>query len=311
MRREEGGQAIVLFAVSLPLFLALMLLVIDGGRALVEHERLRNAAQFAAEAVASLAGDPSGHVPTRSQAEAIASAAVSRNLPGEPFAPPVVSLTPPALGEPFRATVRVEKTFASTIQRITFRISATAAAQLGQSPAGSTAAGGSTATGGAAGGGGPAAAGGAAGPQSRPYVPGCFAARVSTTSAGSGSTVGSPTVVDLSVGGQARSTVYVRPGATILWYVPVTTPVYAPRQVSSGVTLLRPRQQGPRAGGGSGPNAPIEADATTSELTGAFTVPAGPTAGDWSATHVTKTVSGVTVQVQGSAAFGDFPQCPR
>jgi len=132
VRRDEGGQAIALFAVSLPLFLVLLLLVIDGGRLLVEHQRLRNAAQFAAEAVVSMAGDASAQIPTPAQATGMTSASLARNLP-EGFLGAAVNLTPPAQGAPFKATVQVGKTFVSSIQRITFTISATAAAQLGQS----------------------------------------------------------------------------------------------------------------------------------------------------------------------------------
>ena len=156
---EDAGQVIVLFAVSLPLFLALLLLAIDGGRLLIERERLRGAAQLAAEAAVSLAADrqPAGdpllrllrtaqlaetalsHVvdasalsPTADQVRAMAKDAVLRNLP-ERGVSVRASIVSRRSGEPFAVTVKVEKDFVSTIGRISFHIAAEASAQLGQS----------------------------------------------------------------------------------------------------------------------------------------------------------------------------------
>ena len=155
---DDAGQVIVLFAVSLPLFLALLLLAIDGGRLLIERERLRGAAQLAAEAAVSLAadrqpaGDPlrllraaqlaetalshavdgQGTSPSADQVRDMAKDAVLRNLPERGVSVRASIVSRPG-GEPFTVSVRVEKDFVSTIGRISFHIAAEASAQLGQS----------------------------------------------------------------------------------------------------------------------------------------------------------------------------------
>lgn len=131
--REEGGQAIVLFATALPLFLVLLLLVIDGGRLLVERERLRNAAHFAAEAAVSLAGDRDDRLPTDAEARRMVDTAVRLNLPGLPTVRAESVITSGRLGvSPYQVRVRVTEQFATSIQQLTFTIAAEAAAQLGQ-----------------------------------------------------------------------------------------------------------------------------------------------------------------------------------
>jgi len=150
---EDAGQVIVLFAVSLPLFLALLLLAIDGGRLLVERARLTGAAQLAAEAAVSLAADGRGMVaapagvggaaagiggagapavPTAAQVRDMAKDAVLRNLPERGVSVSASIVSRPG-GEPFTVRVRVEKEFVSSIQRIVFTIAGEASAQLGQS----------------------------------------------------------------------------------------------------------------------------------------------------------------------------------
>ena len=129
--RDEGGQSIVLFAGALPLILVLLLLVIDGGRLYVERERIRNAAQTAAEAAVSLSADQPG----RSEASDreirnIVAEALRRNLPGEAYTHRLVVPFDPDL-ETFNLKVTVGKEFRASIQAIRFSISADGAAKLG------------------------------------------------------------------------------------------------------------------------------------------------------------------------------------
>lgn len=131
--RDEDGQAIVLFATALPIFLALLLLVIDGGRLLVERERLRNAAHFAAEAAVSLAGDRDDRLPTDAEARQMVDTALRLNLPGLLSARAESVITSGRLGvSPYQVRVRVTEQFATSIQQLSFTIAAEAAAQLGQ-----------------------------------------------------------------------------------------------------------------------------------------------------------------------------------
>lgn len=83
--RDEGGQTVVLLAISMPLFLALLLLVIDGGRLYVERERLLAAARLSAQAgVAAFDELGRGNKPlTDAEVRGVAADAVARNLPGE------------------------------------------------------------------------------------------------------------------------------------------------------------------------------------------------------------------------------------
>lgn len=83
--RDDRGQTVVLLAISMPLFLALFLLVIDGGRLLVERERLLATARLSAQAgVAAFDELGQGNRPlTDAEVRAVASDAVGRNLPGE------------------------------------------------------------------------------------------------------------------------------------------------------------------------------------------------------------------------------------
>ncbi len=131
LARRDEGQAVVLLALSLPLVLALLLLVIDGGRLYLEGERLRNAAQLAAEAGVSLAADSPGRPPADRAVRDMVAQALARNLPGERYEFQV--------DIPFRADipdynlrVRVSKAFAASIQRISFPIVLEAAARLGR-----------------------------------------------------------------------------------------------------------------------------------------------------------------------------------
>lgn len=48
--RTEGGQAMVWFAVALPLLVMLIVLVVDGGELYLEYIRARNAVELAAQA---------------------------------------------------------------------------------------------------------------------------------------------------------------------------------------------------------------------------------------------------------------------
>lgn len=83
--RDEGGQTVVLLAISMPLLLAILLLVIDGGRLYVERERLLAAARLSAQAGASAFGEPGpsqGRM-TDASVRVVVSDAIARNLPGE------------------------------------------------------------------------------------------------------------------------------------------------------------------------------------------------------------------------------------
>lgn len=198
--RDEGGQTIALFAVSLPLFLALLLLVIDGGRLLVEHERLRNATQFAAEAVASMAGD-GGAPPTGAQAAAMASMALAKNMPDRRGGL-AVDAPQPADGQPFKATVYAETVFTATIERIRFTIGARSAAQLGQSTGASGAS--------------------AAAATPTPFAPSCYRvtaahSRVPAYASQVSSSV--ITVTEPATGATAHDILYVRPAASVRWRV--------------------------------------------------------------------------------------------
>ncbi len=83
--REDGGQTVVLLAISMPLLLGLLLLVIDGGRLYVERERLLAAARLSAQAGASAFGEPGPSQGSMTDAgiRAVVSDAIARNLPGE------------------------------------------------------------------------------------------------------------------------------------------------------------------------------------------------------------------------------------
>lgn len=133
--RDEGGQAIVLVAVAMPVLLGLMLLVLDGGRLYVDRERLHGAAQLAAEAGASAIGDmPPGQAKgakfARAAADPIVRQALERNLE-EPCASdgsrPCRYTLELAKGEdPDRPVVRVHVShpFSASIQVVRFRIGA-------------------------------------------------------------------------------------------------------------------------------------------------------------------------------------------
>lgn len=129
--RDEGGQSIVLFAGALPLILALLLLVIDGGRLYVERERIRNAAQTAAEAAVSLAADQPGRSrPSDREIRDMVAEALRRNLPGETYTHGVVVPFDAALTT-FNLRVSVAKEFRASIQALRFSIGADGAAKLG------------------------------------------------------------------------------------------------------------------------------------------------------------------------------------
>lgn len=132
MFREESGQSVVLIAASLPVVLSLLLLVVDGGRLYVERERIRNAAQLAAEAAVSLAADSTGRSqPSAQSVRDIVREALDRNLPGESF---THSVTAPFRSElsTYNVKVSVTKPFRASIQAVTFTIGADAAAKLGE-----------------------------------------------------------------------------------------------------------------------------------------------------------------------------------
>lgn len=134
--RDEGGQSVVLIAVSLPVVLSLMLLVIDGGRLYVDRERIRNAAQLAAEAAVSLAADaPGGSQPSARAVRDIVKESLDRNLPGESF---THSVTAPFRSElsTYNVKVSVTKPFRASVQAVTFNIGADGAAKLGEGSTG-------------------------------------------------------------------------------------------------------------------------------------------------------------------------------
>ncbi len=83
--RDDGGQTVVLLAISMPLLLALLLLVIDGGRLYVERERLLAAARLSAQAGVSAFGETGagGRPTTDADVRAIVLEAIARGLPGE------------------------------------------------------------------------------------------------------------------------------------------------------------------------------------------------------------------------------------
>lgn len=133
---RDGGQAIVMLALALPLSLALLLLVIDGGRLYVEQTRLRNAAQLAAEAGVSLAGEGGSAAggrtitPTPREVRDIVAEALRRNLPDETYDFIVDAPFRTGAGA-YTVRVRVTKPFVGSIERVRFTIRAEAAARLG------------------------------------------------------------------------------------------------------------------------------------------------------------------------------------
>lgn len=130
-RRDDGGQSVVLIAISLPLVLSLLLIVIDGGRLYVDRERIRNAAQLAAEAAVSLAADTPGRSqPNDQKIRDIVKEALDRNLPGETFSH---SVTMPFRTDitTFNVKVSVTKPFRASVQSVGFTIGADGAAKLG------------------------------------------------------------------------------------------------------------------------------------------------------------------------------------
>lgn len=130
--RDERGQSVVLLAGALPLMLALLLLVVDGGRLYVERERIRNAAQLAAEAAVSLAADrPGKSQPTDAEFRGIVAEALSRNLPGEVYTH-TVAIPFRSDVTTFNVKVHVARRFTSSIAQIGFDIGADAAAKLGE-----------------------------------------------------------------------------------------------------------------------------------------------------------------------------------
>lgn len=78
-REDEGGQVIVLMAISLPVLIVLLMLVLDGGRMLIERERLQGAARLTAQAGYSMLAQTHDDAEVR----AIVEQAIRRNLPGE------------------------------------------------------------------------------------------------------------------------------------------------------------------------------------------------------------------------------------
>lgn len=133
--RDERGQSAVLIAVSLPVVLALLLLVIDGGRLYVDRERIRNAAQLAAEAAVSLAADQPGRSqPKDAEIRGVVAEALSRNLPGETYSYDVAIPFRPELTT-FNVKVSVTKPFRSSIGAVRFTIGADGAAKLGEATA--------------------------------------------------------------------------------------------------------------------------------------------------------------------------------
>ena len=131
--RDEGGQAVVLLAISLPLVLALLLLVIDGGHLYVERERLHDAAQLAAEAGVSLAADSPGTTPKPTEVDAMVKDALDRNLPGDAYTFSVAIPGQSAVPE-YNIQVRVSEPFHASIAALTFTVGADAAAMLGAAP---------------------------------------------------------------------------------------------------------------------------------------------------------------------------------
>ncbi|MBI2325618.1 MAG: YncE family protein [Chloroflexi bacterium] len=119
--RDDGGQTVVLLAISMPLFLALLLLVIDGGRLYVERERLLAAARLSAQAgVAAFDELGQGNRPlTDVEVRSVASDAVARNLPGEAVRSTIVVDRPKR-----RVDVRVEKRLEAIFGRIGVPIAA-------------------------------------------------------------------------------------------------------------------------------------------------------------------------------------------
>lgn len=136
LEARDQGQAIVMLALALPLALALLLLVIDGGRLYVEQTRLRNAAQLAAEAGVSLAGENGSAAggrtttPTPREVRDIVAEALRRNLPGETYDFFVDAPFRPGIGA-YSVRVRLAKPFVGSIERVRFTIRAEGAARLG------------------------------------------------------------------------------------------------------------------------------------------------------------------------------------
>lgn len=131
---DDGGQVVVLFAAGLPLILVLLLIVIDGGRLYVEHERIRSTALLAAQAGASALADlPPGQAKQdRARAELTldrtVKEAVERNfqetcLSGSGSGCRYAVERLRERGAP-AIRVRVDRPFAATLQAIRFTLSA-------------------------------------------------------------------------------------------------------------------------------------------------------------------------------------------
>lgn len=135
LSRDEGGQAIVLLAVAMPVLLGLMLLVLDGGRLYVERERLHGAAQLAADAGFSAFRDlPPGQAKDRQRMNAVVDPivrrALERNLE-EPCASDGsrpcryrIELAPGADPDRLGVKVHVTRPFAASVQVVRFTIGA-------------------------------------------------------------------------------------------------------------------------------------------------------------------------------------------
>lgn len=134
---EERGQVIILVALGLPLFLALLLLAIDGGRLFLERQRLGNASLLAAEAAASLVAqspEPRERTVGEQAIRAVVEEALRRNLGSRPRFTYGVSFRFQGSGA-FDVRVRVERPLLASIQRVSFTIAGEGAAQLPAAPA--------------------------------------------------------------------------------------------------------------------------------------------------------------------------------
>lgn len=133
--RDERGQVIALVALGMPLFLTLVLLVVDGGRFFVAREGLLNSARLAAEAGASKGSDATGasrYTPAgQREVCATVAEALRRNL-----APAAYSARPEIhadrASDTFVVTVALDQAFRASIQALVIPLHVQAAARIGQ-----------------------------------------------------------------------------------------------------------------------------------------------------------------------------------
>jgi uncharacterized membrane protein len=135
--RDDGGQVIALVALGMPLFLAVVLLVVDGGRFFLAREELLNAARLAAEAGASMGSDAPGATRYTAAGERkvcdTLAEALRRNLGPSGYAATARIHADRASGV-FVVAVTLDRPFRASVQALAIPLRVEAAARIGQPP---------------------------------------------------------------------------------------------------------------------------------------------------------------------------------